>query len=293
MHGTPFYPGWAVCVNPVGLRVACAQWLPAPGRPDENLDSATRWIGEAAAAGADVVVLPEMWACGYDAATLVRDAEAAAEPIPGSRSAVIAGLAARHGLWVFAGSVPERAGGRVYNTAMVFNRSGELIARHRKAHLYQPTGENAIFAAGDRLTSFADGELGRVAVVVCFDGDFPDVGRALAVRGVELVIMPSAYEWEARAYWDRFYPAAALAGGQWWVLANQCGSTPSGTLLGGSKVISPAGEVLAEARRAAPGETPPPELLLCRLEETAQTSQARQFAAVLRDRRRPELYVPR
>jgi predicted amidohydrolase len=278
-----------------GLLVAAAQWLATPGDPAGNLDAARHWIGAAAAAGADLVVLPELWPCGYDLASLASDAAAAAEPLPGRRTEVLGSLALRYGLWVFAGSVPERDGDLIYNTAVVFNRDGALVARHRKAHLYRPTGEDAVFAPGDRLTSFSDPELGHVAVIVCFDGDFPEVGQALAARGAELVILPSAYEWETRAYWDRYYPGAALANGQWWVLVNQCGTTASGTLLGASKVISPAGEVLAEARRAAPPTTgppatPEPELLLCRLTETDETKEARAFAQLIREQRRAGLY---
>jgi predicted amidohydrolase len=278
-----------------GLLVAGAQWLATPGDPAGNLDAARHWIGMAAAAGADLVVLPELWPCGYDLASLASDAAAAAEPLPGRRTEVLGSLAQRYGLWVFAGSVPERDGDLVYNTAVVFNRDGALIARHRKAHLYRQTGEDAVFAPGGRLTSFSDPELGHVAVIVCFDGDFPEVGQALAARGADLVIQPSAYEWETRAYWDRYYPGAALASGLWWVLVNQCGTTASGTLLGASKVISPAGQVLAEARRAAPPAagppvTPEPELLLCRLAETDETKEARAFAQVMREQRRPGLY---
>jgi predicted amidohydrolase len=273
-----------------GLLVAGAQWLATPGDHEGNLDTAAGLIDKAAAAGADLVVLPELWACGYDVSTLAADAAAAAERVPGRRTEVIGDLARRHGMWVFAGSVPESDGDQIYNAALVFNRAGAMVARHRKAHLYQPTGEEAIFAAGDCLTSFVDSELGHVGVIVCYDGDFPAAGQALAARGVDLVIQPSAYEWEARAYWEIFYPAAALAGGQWWVMVNQCGSTASGTLLGGSKVISPAGQVLARARVAAPGSTPEPELLLCRLQESDEIQDARGFAALLRDSHRAELY---
>ncbi len=286
-----------------GLVVAAAQWLATPGDPEANLAAARHWIGQAAAAGADLVVLPELWPCGYDMGSLARDAAAAAEPVPGPRTEVLGALARQHGIWVFAGSVPERDGDLICNTALVFNRDGVLVARHRKAHLYRPTGEHALFAPGRRLTSFSDPELGHVAVTVCYDGDFPEVGRALAARGADLVIQPSAYEWEAHAYWDRYYPGAALANGQWWVLVNQCGTTASGTLLGASKIISPAGEVLAEARRAAPPAAPEdpaqpsaaptdpePELLLCRLQETRETREARLFAELLRQTRQPGLY---
>jgi predicted amidohydrolase len=275
-----------------GLLVAAAQWLATPGDPGANLEAAQHWIGRAAASGADVIVMPEMWACGYDVGSLADDAAAAAEPVPGPRTEALSAAARQAGLWVFAGSVPERDAGLVYNTALVFGRDGELVARHRKAHLYRPTGEHEVFAAGPGLTTFTDPELGHVAVTVCYDGDFPEVASALAARGADLVIQPAAYEWEARAYWDRYYPGAALANGQWWVLVNQCGSTASGTLLGASKIISPAGAVLAEARRAAPppAPSPEPELLLGRLEETEDTAGARAFAELLRTGRRGDIY---
>ncbi len=279
-------------IRPTGLLVAVAQWLATPGDPRANLEAAQHWIDRAAAAGADLIVLPELWACGYDVASLASDAAAAAQPVPGPLTETLGTLARQHGLWVFAGTVPERDGDRIFNTATVFSRAGDLIAVHRKAHLYIPTGEDAVFAAGPGLTTFTDPELGHVAVTVCYDGDFPEVASALAARGADLVIQPAAYEWEARAYWDRYYPGAALANGQWWVLANQCGSTMSGTLLGASKIISPAGAVLAEARRAAPPPAvpPEPELLLGRLEETEDTKDARAFAEQLRAGRRGDIY---
>ena len=279
-------------IRPTGLLVAVAQWLATPGDPRANLEAAQHWIDRAAAAGADLIVLPELWACGYDVASLASDAAAAAQPVPGPLTETLGTLARQHGLWVFAGTVPERDGDRIFNTATVFSRAGDLIAVHRKAHLYIPTGEDAVFAAGPGLTTFTDPELGHVAVTVCYDGDFPEVASALAARGADLVIQPAAYEWEARAYWDRYYPGAALANGQWWVLANQCGSTMSGTLLGASKIISPAGAVLAEARRAAPPPAvpPEPELLLGGLEETEDTKDARAFAEQLRAGRRGDIY---
>src|ERR1700751_1165165 len=160
-----------------GLLVAAAQWLATPGEPGGNLDAARHWVGAGAAAA--LVVLPELWPCGYDVPSLASDAAAAAEPVPGSRTEALGALAQRHGIWVFAGSVPERDGDAICNTAVVFNRDGALVARHRKAHLYCPTGEDAVFASGGRLTSFTDPELGHVAVTVCFDGDFPEVAGAL------------------------------------------------------------------------------------------------------------------
>ena len=247
--------------------VGVAQWLPSPGRPAANLATALGLATELARRGADLVVLPELWPCGYNPATLARDVAEAAEPIDGPRSLALADRARDLGVWLAAGSVPEApsgadAAGPIYNTALLFDRRGRLRAWHRKAHLYSPTSEDKIFAAGDRLTTCQTGELGVVGLTVCFDGDFPEVGRALRDAGADLVIQPSAYEIEAADWWDRLYPAVALANGQWWVLANQCGANASGTLLGRSQVISPFGEVVAGARSVAAGQEPEAELLV-------------------------------
>jgi predicted amidohydrolase len=264
------------------LVVAMAQWLAVPGDPATNLEAAVDVIERAGAAGADLVVLPELWASGYDVATLHADVIGAAEPLDGPRTDVLGELARRLQLWVFAGSVPEVSGGDIYNTAPVFNRQGVLVSAHRKIHLYQPTGEDKIFTAGSNLTSLVDEELGHVGVTVCFDGDFPETARALGRRGADLIVQVNCYEWEARAYWDILYPAAALANAQWWVMANQCGTTSSGTCLGASRAIAPTGEILAEASRAGLGESPEPELLLCCLKETTEIDGAREFAELLR-----------
>jgi predicted amidohydrolase len=99
-----------------GLRVGLAQWRSTPGAPAPNLSTATALIERAAAAGCRLVVLPELWACGYSPATLAVDVRTAAEPLDGPRGQALAQLAARHSLWLASGSVPEADAGRIYNT---------------------------------------------------------------------------------------------------------------------------------------------------------------------------------
>ncbi len=240
------------------LVAGLAQWLAVPGRPEENEATAARLIGELAGRGADLVVLPELWACGYDVFSLAADAAAAAQPLSGRRVAWLGGLARRYGIWLAAGSVPERAssgsGEALFNTALLFGRDGELVAWHRKFRLYSPLGEDRVFAAGDGVTVCRTEELGVVGLAVCFDGDFPETARSLRAAGADLVLVPAAYETGAASWWRTLYPAHALSNGQWWVMANQCGANPGGELLGESQVIAPDGEVVARA----PSVTEPP-----------------------------------
>ncbi len=239
------------------ITVGITQWLAVPGGVAENEATASRLIGDLAGRGADLVVLPELWVCGYDGPTLAGDAAAAAEPLSGARVSWLGGLARRHGIWLAAGSVPERPGPgeALFNTALLFGRDGELVAWHRKFRLYSPLGEDRVFAAGAGVTVCRTDELGVVGLAVCFDGDFPETARALRAAGADLVLLPSAYEVGARNWWRTLYPAHALSNGQWWVMANQRGANPGGELLGESQIISPDGAVIA---RASPAAEPSP-----------------------------------
>ncbi len=272
------------------LLIGVAQWLPVPGEPQQNLHVALGMVEMASKRGVELLLLPELWPCGYDPDTLARDARAAAEPRQGPRSERLSAAAREHNLWLVAGSVPELGDdGQIFNTLLVFSPKGTLVAWHRKAHLYSPTGETSVFTPGDCLTTFEDPSLGVVGLVVNFDGDFPEVARTLALRGAHLVLAPSAYEVEGSVSWDLFYPAMALANSQWWVQANQCGAHHTSTMLGASRIIAPTGTVVAEAERAMPGSTHAPSLLVHRIDLTLAL-QRDGIAALLESERRPQLY---
>ena len=273
------------------LLVGIAQWLCAPGDARQNLAVALSMIEDAAGRGVELLVLPELWPCGYDPATLVEDARGAAEPLDGPRTRALADAARFHEMFLAAGSVPELGqGGRVHDTALVFTPHGGLAAWHRKAHLYGPAREPAVFTPGDRLTTFDDPTLGRVGLVVGSDGDFPEVARVLALRGARLVVAPSAYEVERSPAWELLGPALALANSQWWLQANQAGSHPSATLLGASRIVAPTGTVVAQAASAVPGRGCPAELLVHRID--LQLPQRRDpVSAPTEDQRRPDLYA--
>ena len=270
------------------MRIALVQWAPVPGDPARNLVDALRGIDEAAERGADLIVLPELWDSGCGPG-LADDVRAAAEPLDGPRGTALADAARRHAVWLCAGSVCEAVEGGVANTALLYDRSGVLVATHRKAHLYTPGGEDRALVAGDRMTT-VDTEFGVVGLAICFDGDFPEAARALRDAGARIVLHPSAYECEAETWWDRLYPARALENGQWWVSCGQCGETGGFTMLGASRVIAPTGEIVAEAVRAARGETPAAVTLLVDADLTAGLAEWDDHAAVLVTGRRPDAY---
>src|SRR5579859_2294958 len=277
--------------------IGVAQWLPVPGDPAGNLAAALELIAELGRHRCDLIVLPELWPSGYSPISLAGDVAASAEPLDGPRTAALAGAAAAAGAWLAAGSVPERSrgGADVYNTAVLFGRDGELRGVHRKAHLYAPLGEDRAFAAGPRLTVCPTDDFGPLGLPVCFDGDFPETARALRRAGTRVAVQASAYEAEAESWWDTLYPARALENGQWWVMSNQCGQTPSGSLLGGSQIISPLGRVVsraAKARELTETKFPVgPALLVTEIALRAELAEADRLNAALWENRREELYA--
>src|SRR3954469_7169018 len=271
------------------LTIGLAQWLSEPGAPGANLAQAIGLVEQLAGAGCDLIALPELWPCGYDPRTLPEDAAVAAEPLDGPRAKLLAKSARELGVWLAAGSVPEIDGNRVFNTSLLFSREGDLVGEHRKVHLYGDA-ERAGFVAGDRLTTVETDELGTVGLCICFDGDFPEVARAMAARGARLVISPAAYPAADAAWWDRLYPATAILNGQWWVMTNQAGTHGEFTILGASKVLSPLGETCAEAPRASAGHTPDTATVLARIRPSEGVERANGELQEFRNARRPEVY---
>lgn len=257
------------------VTVGIAQWQPRCGEPDRNLRDALDFIVTLAARGCELVVLPELWPCGYDPATVAADAPAAAEALDGARGQALAAAAREHRIWLFAGTVPECDGTDLYNTAVVYAPDGRLAATHRKVYLYTPLGEDRVFTAGDRATIVDVDGIGTVGISICFDGDHPDYARLLHDRGARVVVAPCAYEVGTESWWDILYPANALANGQWWVMANQCG----GALLGKSRIIAPDGSVAAQASRVADGADP--ELLVATVDLAAGIRSAEWAAGAL------------
>ena len=272
--------------------VGIAQWLPRPGDAAGNLAAALDLIAELGRRRCDLILLPELWPSGYSPKSLADDVAGSAEPLDGPRTAALAHAAASTGAWLAAGSVPERDGADIYNTAVLFGRDGELRGVHRKAHLYAPLGEDLIFAAGPRLTVCPTEDFGPLGLPVCFDGDFPETARALRLAGARVIVQASAYEAEAESWWDGLYPARALENGQWWVMSNQCGRTPSGALLGGSQIISPLGRVVSRAVKVHELAGPAlPVLLVAEIALREELACADRLNAALWENRREELYT--
>jgi predicted amidohydrolase len=170
------------------VRVAMVQACLVGGDRDGNISHVLELVAQAAAEGADVVVLPEAFPLGWTDPSAAHLADA----VPDGETCRVLRRAARdHGIHLCSGVV-ERAGGAVYNAAVLIDPSGGVVLHHRK--LNELDIGHASYATGDRL-GVADTELGRVGLMICADGFAEDrvVARTLGLMGAELILSPSAW----------------------------------------------------------------------------------------------------
>lgn len=256
------------------MRLALCQ---LDGEPAGSLSERVEAVAGLVAAqhDADLVLLPELWAHGAWSSGQWPEL---AEPLPGSAVPMIAQAAVAADAAVHAGSFVERAeDGTLYNTAVLLDRTGTVVTRYRKVHRFGfDAGEAAVLGAGSGpVVAPLDGT--TVGLATCYDLRFPELFRALVDAGAELALIVSSWP-EARAeHWTALARARAIEDQLWVVACNQTGEQNGVTLAGRSVVVSPWGEVVAEADRA-------PQVLGVEIELEAVARTRAEFP-VLRDRR--------
>jgi predicted amidohydrolase len=234
------------------VRAAVVQLTSTSDR-ERNLATADRLTRAAAAAGAELVVLPEKWAV----LGTPEETAAGAEPFDGPALAWAAAAARELGIDLVAGSIAERVEGRERgsNTSVHFGPDGEQRAVYRKIHMFdvevggRTYRESEHEQAGDEvvLSETAGGvELG---LTVCYDLRFPELYRILAVRGARVIAVPAAFTLATtREHWEVLLRARAIEDQAFMVAANQVGEHAPGYRSGGrSMIVDPWGVVLAQA----------------------------------------------
>ncbi|NTV96788.1 MAG: carbon-nitrogen hydrolase family protein [Thiobacillus sp.] len=234
--------------NPV-CRIAAVQMVSGPD-VDANLKDADRLIGEAAAAGARLVVLPEYFPLiSGDETAKIRIRE---EEGHGPIQRFLKDAARRHKVWLIGGSCPMEADspGKVKNSTLVFDDEGRRVARYDKIHLFgfqkgdEYYDESATIEAGNEVVSF-EAPCGQVGLSICYDLRFPELFRAMGET--DLIVLPAAFTYTTgRAHWEILLRARAIEN-QCYVLASaQGGVHPNGRRTwGDSLIIDPWGDVLA------------------------------------------------
>ncbi len=222
------------------LTLALAQMAVAEKAREANFRRAAEMVAAAARAEASLVLLPELWGCGYSATHF----SACAGPLDAGLFARMAALAAAYRIAV-GGSHIERRGERLYNTFALYGPDGRLWGAYRKIHRFLPLGEG-VLAAGDAV-GLAETPWGAAGLAVCYDLRFPEVFRVQGEAGARLLLLVAEWPASRVMHWTALLRARAIENQAFVAAVNRVGVS-EGTRFGGqSIVISPQGETLAQA----------------------------------------------
>ncbi len=273
------------------LRVAAVQ-LNATEDVARNLETADRLTRQAASRGAELVVLPEKWTVLGRGEVM----EEHAQTLEGPAVAWATRTARELGIDLIAGSFVERRPGqaKTSNTSLHIGPEGAIEASYRKIHMFDVEVDGTLYAesareqAGDAVVTTAVGrpEPHRLGLTICYDVRFPELYRALAQRGAEILAVPAAFTLATtRDHWEVLLRARAIENQCFVVAANQIGEHPPGNRSGGrSAIIDPWGLVLATA--------PDSECAIVAELDFALLADIRRRLPALAHRRPPELYAP-
>lgn len=237
----------------------------------------------------DLFVLPELWTFPFlfqkDEASIAEQLAEYGEEHGGETMRFLSGLAARYGVWIAAGSLPlKQPDGTYGNTAVIFNRKGEVTADYSKVHLCDWCGETRAFAKGNKIT-VADTEIGRLAPIICYDIRFPELARAAALQGANLLVVASDFGHDPKNpkvdIWRTLLKARAIENMMFVVACDRCGTGPESSYFGHSVMIDPYGRIIAEGDEEE-------EIIVGEI-DYALVEEARGKIPVWQDRR-PEVY---
>ncbi|WP_329327921.1 carbon-nitrogen family hydrolase [Streptomyces luteogriseus] len=214
---------------------------------DESVEACRRRVAAMVReqAGSDLVVLPELWTTGafaYEA--FGREAE----PLEGPTYEAMAKAASDAGVWLHAGSIPERdPDGPLYNTSLVFSPSGDLAAAYRKIHRFGfDKGEAVLMGAGTELVTVRLPAT-TLGLSTCYDLRFPELFRGLVDAGAETLVVSAGWPERRRSHWTLLAQARAVENQAFVVACGTAGTHAGVPQAGHSIVVDPWGEVLARA----------------------------------------------
>ena len=226
------------------MKIAAAQISCALGDLDANQSKIREFSSRAKDAGAELVVFPEMVDTGYSMPTIQKQARAWADGAVPQLQTTAKTLSI-----AIAGGVSEREGAFIYNSQLVVDANGHVVAKYRKTHLVTaaPLDERGCFSPGNEFSSFAMAGL-RLGLSICYDLRFPEMCRKLAVEHrVNVLINSSAWPFPRVEHLRILALARAIENQSYLILANRVGTDDGVTFCGTSAIVDPYGAIVAAA----------------------------------------------
>jgi omega-amidase len=257
------------------LNISLAQMNIALGDVARNFRKMQEWSAEAARRGSHLVVFPELWSTGY----ALDQAKELASVLNSGMFSQVTTVAQQNKIAVV-GSILEKRGVEVANSAAMFTPNGRLMGVYRKIHLFRLFEEEKWLSPGNAPLSM-DLPWGETALAICYDLRFPELFRQYAVNGAKMIILPAEWPITRVEHWRALLVARAIENQCFMVATNAAGET-GGTVFGGhSMIVDPWGKIVIEG-----GEDP---MLLTAEIDLDLVDEVRERIPVFEDRR-PELY---
>lgn len=265
----------------MGICIGICQ-LDVTNEKELNVQKALAMIKKAAEQGANLVLLPEMFNCPYHISYF----KSFSEPVPeGYTSQTLAKAAREYGVYLVGGSIPEKDCNNYYNTSLIFNKRGEVIGKHRKAHLFDidvkgkiTFKESAVLSPGNSIT-VVETSLAKIGIAICYDIRFPELFRSMALQGAEIICVPASFNMTTGPlHWETLFRSRAIDNQVFILAASPARNVNSSYVAyGHSLAVDPWGKIIKEARVEE-------ELLMVNL-DLAEIKEVRQSIPIWQHRR--------
>jgi predicted amidohydrolase len=225
------------------FRAAAVQTLARLGDFQHNIALATDFVEQAVRQGAELIVFPECMDTGYLFDSAAHCRELAETVTDGPFVVALAALARKHSVYIASGITEwDPAKEKIFNSGIMFGRNGELVCHYHKQFL--ATHDQNWFSFGERGCPVVDTDLGRIGLLICFDGRIPEIFRSMALQGAEVIVdMANFFAMDQADMWG---PARSYENGLWLVAATKAGYERSIYYPGGSMIVDPKGRVLSK-----------------------------------------------
>ncbi len=223
------------------MKISLVQMDIVLGRPEENQNRVADHLDcTMAQESPDIVVLPEMWNTGYDLSRLEEIADR------GKLPAWLAELAEKYRVTLVAGSIAEKRDDGFYNTSYVFSPEGKELSAYSKVHLFRLMEEEKYLQPGKRRAPLFSVGSAQAGSMICYDLRFPELSRAMALEGAQLLFVPAEWPHPRLNHWRLLNQARAVENQMIVIAVNRVGSDKNNTFCGHSMVVDPWGEILGE-----------------------------------------------
>ena len=249
---------------------------------EDNVKTASLMIDESVSKNADFIVLPEMFNCPYSNDKFIEYGEEEKDSYTLNKISL---LAKKNNVYILAGSIPEKDNGKLYNTSYLFDKAGNIIAKHRKMHLFDidvkgkiTFKESDVLTAGDSFT-IAETDFGKIGIGICYDIRFPELARVMVENGALILFYPGAFNMTTGpAHWELLFRSRALDNQVFCVgVAPALNKDASYHSFGHSIIASPWGEIIAEASEKE-------NLILCEI-DLDEIKKVREELPLLKNKR--------